>query len=172
MRMRTPIICIALMVSCKAERPAPPKTATQRIDHSSTQRSAPRNAGSLAGDTLELVSIGDRQVPKWHGAPLPCDSARTPLVSRIIFTDDSSYHGYTIARPGCRDERFASSDTTVGESIYKVRGDTLTIFSGDGDEIYQSYNGRLFPDSVVQLFIEDEKVRRYSRRRARGHDGT
>ena len=172
MRIRAPVICIALMVNCKAEGPAPPNAATQRSDHSSTQSLVHRSAGSLAGDTLELVSIGDRQVPEWHGAPLPCDSAHTPLVSRIIFTDDSSYYGYTIARPGCRDERFSSSDTTVGASIYHLHGDTLTIFRGDGDEIEQSYNGRVFPDSVVQLDIEHEQARRYSRRRARDHDGT
>jgi hypothetical protein len=171
-RTRTLVICIALLLNCKAERPAPPSAATQRSDPSSTQRLDHRNAGSLAGDTLELISIGDRQVPEWHGVPLPCDSAHTPLVSRMIFTDDSTYREYTVARPGCRDERYSSSDTTESASIYRVHGDTLMIFSGDGDEIDQSYNGRLFPDSVVQLFIEAERVQRYARRRARGHDGT
>jgi hypothetical protein len=172
MRVRAPLICIALIVNCKAEKPAPPNAATQRSSPYATLGLASRNASSLVGDTLELVSIGDRQVPEWRGVRLPCDSAHTPLVERIIFTDDSSYYGYSVARRGCRDERFSSSDTTVGASIYHVRGDTLTIYSGNGDEIEQWYNGLLFPDSVVQLFIERERARRYSRRRARGHDGT
>jgi hypothetical protein len=171
-RIRTSLICIALMVNCKVERPAPPNAPTQRSAPSTIQGVAHSNAGSLVGDTLELVSIGDRQVPEWRGVPLPCDSAHTPLVARIIFTDDSSYYGYTVARPGCRDERFSSSDTTEGANIYRVRGDTLTLYTGDGDEIYESYNGRLFPDSVVQLDIEHERAQRYSRRRALGHDGT
>jgi hypothetical protein len=163
---------IALMVNCKTERPAPPNAATQRSGHSSTQSLVRSNTASLVGDTLELVSIGERQVPEWRGISLPCDSAHTPLVERIIFTDDSSYYGYTVARPGCRDERFSSSDTTVGTSIYHVRGDTLTIYSGGGDEMDQWFNGRLFPDSVVQLSIEHERARHYSRRRAVSHDGT
>ena len=172
MRIRTALVGIALIVACKAERPAPPNAAIQQTAHSSPQISAQSGGGSLVGDTLELVSIGDQQVPEWRGVPLPCDSAHTPLVERIIFTDDSSYYAYAVARPGCRDERFSSSDTTETTSSYRVRGDTLTIYSGGGDEIYQSYNGRLFSDSVVQLFIEHERARRYSRRRGLDHDGT
>jgi hypothetical protein len=91
------------------------------------------------------------------------------MAERIIFIDDSTYDGYSVAPPGCRDERFSSSDTIVMASIYKVRGDTLMVFRGDGDEIDQWYNGRLFPDSTVQLFIEHERARKYSRRRSQGH---
>jgi hypothetical protein len=171
-RIRTELACIALVVACTAERPAPPNAAAEKHAYSSIQISTQTNGGSLVGDTLELVSIGDQQVPQWRGVPLPCDSAHTPLVERIIFTDDSSYYAYTVARPGCRDERFSSSDTTETTSSYRIRGDTLAIYSGGGDETFQWYNGRLFADSVVQLFIEPERARRYSRRRGEDRSGT
>ena len=172
MQIRTELACIAIVVACKGERPAPPNAGAEQTARSSTQISAQSNDGSLVGDTLELVSIGNQKVPQWNGVPLPCDSAHTPLVERIIFTDDSSYYAYTVARPGCRDERFSSSDTTEAASSYRIRGDTLAIYSGGGAETFQWYTGRLFADSVVQLFIEPERARHYSRRRGEDRSGT
>jgi hypothetical protein len=122
------------------------------------------SASALAGDTLELVSIGTRRLSEWRGVDLPCDSARTPLFERIVFIDDSSYFGVTADRPGCRDPLVSSSDTLLWQSIYRLHGDTLTLYTGDGDEVFQSYNGLLFPDSVVQVSIGKEHAQRYSRR--------
>ena len=66
-------------------------------------------------------------------------------------------------RAGCRDSRVAPSDTAEWGSLYRVHGDTLTLYSGNGDEVFESYNGRVFPDSVVQVDIERERIRRYTR---------
>jgi hypothetical protein len=87
------------------------------------------------------------------------------LFERIVFTDDSTYLGITAIRPACRDPLVSSSDTLRWTSIYRIHGDTLTLYTGDGDEVFQSYNGLLFPDSVVQFATEKEKAQLYSRRR-------
>jgi hypothetical protein len=165
MLIRIELACLALIMACTSERPAPPNAAAAQTTDSSVRMSARSEDTSLVGDTLELVGIGNQMVPRWDGVPIPCDSAHTPLIERIIFTDDSSYFAYTVDRPGCRDERFASSDTSETTSSYAIRGDTLAIYSGGGNETFQWYNGRLYADSVVQLFIEPEQARRYSRRR-------
>ena len=78
---------------------------------------------------------------------------------------DSSYRGVRVARPGCRDPRIASSDTVQWASYYRLRGDTLTLYEGGGNETFESYNGRVFQDSVVQIFIEPIHINRYGRRR-------
>jgi hypothetical protein len=165
MQIRIELACLAMVMACTSEKPAPPNATAEQTTGSSTRMSAHSDDTSLVGDTLELVGIGDQKVPRWDGVPIPCDSAHTPLIERIIFTDDSSYYAYTIARPGCRDERYASSDTSEHTSSYAIHGDTLAIYSGGGNETFQWYNGRLYADSVVQLSIEPEQARRYSRRR-------
>jgi hypothetical protein len=98
---------------------------------------------------------------------LPCDAAATPALERLIFYDDSSYFGIRVARPRCQDRRVASSDTVYLEGQYQVHGDTLTLYSGGGDEIFESYNGRLFPDSVVQVSVDPIRIKRYTRRPGR-----
>lgn len=121
--------------------------------------------GPFSGDTLELVSIGGRPLPDSRQTRLRCDSAATPAFEQMFFVNDSTYRGVSATRPGCRDERFASSDTTEWVSLYRLHGDTLTLYSGDGDETFEAYNGRVFPDSVVQVAIERERIHRYIRRR-------
>jgi hypothetical protein len=120
--------------------------------------------GPLVGDTLELISIGGRSLPEGRGVRLPCDPAGTPLLERIVFTGDSTYTQIEVIRPGCRDPLVSGSDTLVIASEYRVHGDTLTLYTGGGDEMFQSYNGRIFRDSVVQIDIREDQVRRYARR--------
>ena len=161
-------LCIGLLASCKPERSRLDNRETSPV--TSTPLVATSHVGSLAGDTLELVSIGGRALPASTSVHLPCDSAGTPLLERKIFTGDSTYTGIIVLRPGCRDERMSSSDTLEFGSLYVIHGDTLTLYVGDGDEIFQSFNGRLFLDSVVQVAIENERARKYSRRRAASQD--
>ena len=170
--LRVPAIRLIIMLAaCTPEGrlPQDDSVASAIPLASPTTTTAREIPNSLVGDTLELISIGGRRLPDPRTPNLPCDSARTPLLQRHVFDDDSTYSGITVVRPGCRDELVSSSDTLVVASSYEVRGDTLRLYVGDGDEIFQSYNGRIFPDSVVQLFTDDERNVRYLRRRARSH---
>jgi hypothetical protein len=162
---------ISLLVSCKADsRPArndaiaPPAVTSRPVG-------AENSVASLAGDTLELVSVGGRQLPDVRQPHLPCDSAGTPLLQRIVLARDSTYSGIIVHRPGCRDTLASSSDTLEYGGIYKVHGDTLTLYTDDVDEIAQTYNGVLFPDSVVPVLAEKEKAWLYSRRPGSGAAG-
>ena len=83
-----------------------------------------------------------------------------------MLAGDSTYSATTVMRPACHDPIDFPSDTLRSSSIWRVRGDTLTLFTGEGTEIEQWYNGRVYPDSVVQLFIEEHSARHYVRRRA------
>jgi hypothetical protein len=156
-------ICMALLVlvGCNGE------TRTSRTDSvavsadSSVSRLSPNNFSAFAGDTLELVSIGGRPVPQPGGAPLPCDSARTPLRERIVASADTTYWKLTVVRPGCRDTVKFRTDTVESRARYDVVGDTLHLHSrNDGPEFF----GLLFPDSVVEVGKSADKVWRYSRR--------
>jgi hypothetical protein len=119
--------------------------------------------GPLTGDTLELVSVGGRTLSDWHQAPSPCDSVPIAF-ERIVFATDSTYNAFSVTLPGCRDERMASSDTSEWESLFRLHGDTLTLYTGDGDEVFEADNDQVFADSVVQLGSESERIRRYRRR--------
>jgi len=119
----------------------------------------------LRGDTLELVSIGGTVLPDWRQGGLPCDAAGTPAFERLVFYD-SSYFGIRVARPGCRDRSASSSDTVQWASAYRMYDDTLLrLYVGDGDEVEESLNGRLTPDSVIQIAVEAREAKRYVRRR-------
>jgi len=51
-------------------------------------------------------------------------------------------------------------------SAYRVYDDTLLrLYVGDGDEVEESLNGRLTPDSVIQIAVEARQAKRYVRRR-------
>jgi hypothetical protein len=121
-------------------------------------------SSSLAGDTLVLIGVGSHSLPPLESNP-PCN-VRSVARQHLIFEDDSMYRGITIQRPGCRDPLVASSDTTELLSRYEVHGDTLTIYTGDGGEVFASYTGRLFPDSVTALASDETTAWRYARRRA------
>jgi len=41
----------------------------------------------------------------------------------------------------------------------------LRLYVGDGDEVEESLNGRLTPDSVIQIAVEAREAKRYVRRR-------
>ena len=126
---------------------------------------APRPNGSLDGDTLVLIGVGKQSLQAVLASNPPCNVRSIPALQRLMFRD-STYRAFTIERPGCRDPRMASSDTTELVSQYEVHGDTLMLFTGDGDEVFASYSGRLFPDSVTALASDETIAWRYARRRA------
>ena len=122
--------------------------------------------GSLTGDTLVLIGVGKLSLQAVLASNPPCNVRSIPALQRFMFQTDSMYRGVSIERPGCRDPRMASSDTAEWVSRYEVHGDTLTLFTGDGDEVFASYNGRLFLDSVTALASDETIAWRYARRRA------
>jgi hypothetical protein len=124
---------------------------------------------SLAGDTLVLIGIGSESLQAALESNPPCNARSIPALQRFMFHNDSMYRGFSIERPGCRDPLVASSDTAEWESRYEVHGDTLKLYTGDGDEVFASYTGRLFPDSVTALASDEATAWRYARRRAARH---
>ena len=122
--------------------------------------------GSLTGDTLLLIGVGKQSLQAALASSPPCNVRSIPALQRVMFQSDSMYRGFSIERPGCRDPRMASSDTAEWVSRYEVHGDMLTLFTGDGDEVFASYSGRLFADSVTALASDETIAWRYARHRA------
>jgi hypothetical protein len=156
-----PLLFVVAFAGCGSNERLP-----RHADSSPVSRSGPNEAhsGPLTGDTLELASVGGRALSDWRQAQSPCVSM-VYAFERIVFTTDSTYSGVSARLPGCRDERLTSSDTAEWGSLFRLHGDTLTLYTGDGDEVFQSYNGQVFADSVVQVAIGSEGNRRYRRRR-------
>jgi len=166
-----PLLFALAIAGCTPSDRLPRQADSSPVTHSVLADSSPvthsgvneAHRGPLTGDTLELVSVGGRTLSDWHRAPSPCDSVPIAF-ERIVFATDSTYNAISVTLPGCRDERMASSDTTEWESLFRLHGDTLMLYTGDGDEVFQMYNGQVFADSVVQLASESARSRRYRRR--------
>jgi hypothetical protein len=92
-------------------------------------------------------------------------------VERLVL-GDSMYSYIFVLRPECRNPVDVPSDTIQFSSSYRVRGDTLTLFTGEGADVEEWYNGRLYPDSVVQTFVERDQGKHYARRRAASRRAT
>ncbi len=147
--------------TARAAAPAPAGSAAVSLS------SGPRVTGPLAGDTLDLARVGSHLVQDVGGEA--CDPVVPYAFARMVFRDDSTYRLERAVHPACLDPRPAALDTESRIGLYKLHGDTLTLYSGIGREVDETYNGLLFPDSVVQIFIERDRVTRYARRPAQSH---
>ncbi len=168
------VLLALLASSCRRGAHAAPGRQTSVVPDSgvvpvAAARGLQGPRGPLVGDTLDLYSVGGLALPWQDLRSRPCDAAEPPAFERLVFLDDSTYGGTRAMRPGCRDPRVSSQDTIGWASLYRIHGDTLTLFVGDGNEVEESYNGRVFPDSVVQFDVEGSRLARYMRRRAAGH---
>ena len=170
---RTIFTClvIALVTGCKTDARTPPgDSAIVTASSSSPPASHTGNDYSiLAGDTLQLVSVGGRSLAPPVGVALACDSAHTPLRQQLVLSSDSTYWGVTVARPGCRDTVERESDTVAHRGAYAISGDTIFIYSADPTN-HSELAGLVFSDSVVQTGTTPNQVWRYSRRQGAAGD--
>ena len=165
------LLACGALPACQARESAPRgrDSSVQASPVTASLRPPVRSAlpnDSLVGDTVILVGFGPQSLPDALAANPPCNERSIPVLERLVFVSDSMYDALRIERPGCRDPRMASSDTTEWGSGYRVHGDTLTLYFGDGDEVFESGSFRLFPDSLVGLASDPVERVRYVRRRA------
>src|SRR6185437_3406092 len=152
-----------LVASCKADKPS---SRTDVAVLSDTVQIAEDASGphSLPGDTLTLVSVGNRALSV-AASGAACDSSRTPVFQQIVVAADSTYWARTRFRPPCSDSLKASSDTVESRGGFRVFGDTIAMGVADADGDMVDFQGLLFPDSVVQIETASDKAWRYSRSR-------
>lgn len=156
------ILAAALIAGCKGDRAAT-RADSVGLPVEAAGPTAPQNSyAALAGDTLQLVSIGGTALQQSSGAPAPCDVAHTPLRQQIVIAADSTYWETTIARPGCRDSVSSSSDTVESRGGFRIFGDTLLLNPASIDDD-TPFAGLLYTDSVVQVDAPAAEISRYSR---------
>src|SRR2546426_12334818 len=109
-------------------------------------------------------ALGTARCPIGTGERCPAAGTRPRLLNgsslAILHTVACGWRAQVAGTPG-----IASSDTVQWGSYYRLHGDTLTLYEGGGNETFESYNGRVFQDSVVQIFIGPIHINRYGRRR-------
>ena len=70
-------------------------------------------------------------------------------------SDDSSFYRVEDDSPTCFGPTTDSAAHWSGRwSTYRINGDTLHLFEGDGDETFQWVNGIVSEDSLIQLFAD------------------
>jgi hypothetical protein len=155
----------AICVGCKAEgrAPAPDSTTSAVATDALSAAPTPNSYESLAGDTLDLVSVGGKALPQPGGAGLACDSAHTPVRQQLVLSADTTYWALTVARPGCRDTVITESDTLRTRGWYAISGDTIFIRFA-GPKVDTELSGLIFPDSIVQVGTTSDRIWRFSRR--------
>jgi hypothetical protein len=173
------LLLFGLLTGCKMESAA--SRADSVVAHASSPATSPtlsaRYAGAadakenqesyaeLAGDTLQLVSIGGHELPDAAIVPPPCDSTRALVPRRILMAADSSYWALTDSRPTCRDTMFVTSVTEQYRGGYRIFGDTLLLNLRDPFSGARQFVGMIFPDSVVQTAVTSDETLRFSRQR-------
>jgi hypothetical protein len=176
------LFLFGLLTGCKMERatpradpiagagtPASPLNALAPSAPDAKENQSYADYADLAGDTLQLVSIGGHGLPDAAAVPPPCDSTRTFVPREILMAADSSYWALTDSQPSCRDTVFVAS---VGEQYrggYRIFGDTLFLNVKDPFSGARQFVGLLFPDSVVEVAVPSDEILRFSHRKgARG----
>ena len=185
LRNISPWVAVALLLGCTSESSTKKTDSAAAKPVTSTASAAPNRYAELAGDTLQLVSVGGHALPPQSGGGgVACDAAHIPLSQHIVLSADSSYWGRDIFAPGCLDKLIAAADTfewrgsyrVAGDTLesrgrYRVEGDTLDMHASIWDEANQ-FSGLIFPDSVVQVDTSREKIRRYARKQGLSSDPT
>jgi hypothetical protein len=115
-------------------------------------RAGAPGAGPLVGDTLSLVSVGPRTLPDWSPGNGRCTEAEVPAIEGIVFRDDSTYAGMSVARPRCRP--VGLPDTTRWTARYRLRDDTLTLYREVAEGWEEWFNGGVAMAGVQQLSVE------------------
>ena len=147
-----PLTSLALVSACSREVPNGAATSSTVVAHApNTGASAvARNAAaSIAGDTFVLVAVGSQSTRVPVSDSAPCGSL--PYL-RVVISDEHSFYRITDNRQTCFGPPTDSAARYSGEwwSTYRVNGDTLHLFQGDGDETFYWVSGILSDDSLIQ----------------------
>lgn len=132
-------------------RPDSAKSSAMSAQAPEAQQTAPRphSPASIVGDTFRLVAIGDRST----GAPVS-DSAPCGFLPymRLVISDETHFYHVEDNRPTCFGPATDSAAHYSGEwSTYRLAGDTLHLFKGDGNETFYWVSGILSNDSLIEL---------------------
>jgi hypothetical protein len=158
------VVGIALLPGCRRDTSSSASDSVGDHVAESVAANFQNSYDAVAGDTLQLVSIGGTTLATPGESPISCDAPRTPVRQQILLAADSTYWESSIARPGCRDAANSSSGTVESRGGYRIFGDTLVLSPADMDT-GSSVAALLFADSVVQVDVPPGEVMRYSRRR-------
>lgn len=153
-------ISLAVVSACSREAPARADTTSAEVTQvrdssgSATRRNTPT---SIRGDTFLLVAVGSQSTRVPVSDSAPCGFQ--PYL-RLVISDERSFYRVTDTRPTCFGPATDSASHWSGLwSTYRMNGDTLHLFQGDGDETFYWVSGILSDDSLIQL--ADDKPYRF-----------
>ena len=119
----------------------------------------------LRGDTFDLVISRGAEQQSLARGQFACNSAAARYSEeRLVFSTDSTYESFAVLRHECWDKHDSSSDTLQTGSMYRLRGDTVKLYTGDGDEIFDSGSLLIVGDSLVPFAVSPDSSR-FARRR-------
>ena len=141
---------LGLVAACSRDGPARAEGSSTAAPPSASQSPVPPSSpASIRGDTFVLVAIGSQSTRVPVSDSAPCGFL--PYL-RLVISDERSFYHVTDNRPTC----FGPPTDSVSHwsglwSTYRVNGDTLHLFHGDGDETFYWVSGILSTDSLIQL---------------------
>lgn len=153
---------LGLVAACSRDRPARTEgSSTAVVSGVSPSAVPPSSPASIRGDTFVLVAIGSQSTRVSVSDSAPCGFS--PYL-RLVISDERSFYHVTDNRPTCFGPATDSASHWSGLwSTYRVNGDTLHLFQGDGDETFYWVSGILSDDSLIEL--ASDRPRRFVRLR-------
>ena len=143
---------ISLVGGCSREVPADaakPSATTAHVPEAEPPAPTRNPPAPIAGDTFVLVAIGEQSTRVPVSDSAPCGFL--PYL-RLVISNEKQFYHVTDNRPTCFGPATDSASHWSGEwSTYRVNGDTLHLFQGDGDETFYWVSGILSGDSLIQL---------------------
>ena len=133
-------------------------SATAATVQDTTRRST--NARLLArGDTFDLRTSGGVTLGSQEALAKPCGE-RLPASEFLFIVDSTSYVVSRVTYDCAR-----QTTKTVGfQSTYKLAGDTVQFYEGDGNETFLSDRAVVSRDSMITVGSGPQSQLRYSRR--------
>lgn len=111
------------------------------------------------GDTFDLRISGGVSLGSREALTLPC--AARPPASEFLYILDSTNYAVSRVAYDCAKQ----STKTVGfQSTYKLVGDTVQFYEGDGNETFVSDRAVVSRDSMITVGTGPQSQLQYSRR--------
>jgi hypothetical protein len=132
-------------------RPDTTKSTATSAQVPEAQQAAPkpRSPASIVGDTFLLVAMGDQSTRVPVSDSAPCGFL--PYM-RLVISNETHFYHVKNNEPTCFGPATDSAAHYSGEwSTYRIAGDTLHLFQGDGNETFYWVSGILSADSLVEV---------------------
>jgi hypothetical protein len=159
------LVASILAPGCSREVPPdaakPPATAIAHVPETKplALASTASRPASIVGDTFVLVAIGDQSTRVPVSDSAPCGFH--PYL-RLVISNEKYFYHVTDNRPTCFGPATDSASHWSGLwSTYRLAGDTLHFFQGDGAETFYWVSGLLSDDSLIQ--VSEDKPYRFTR---------